>query len=149
MNIYSGVQAGDREAGTRRRTSHRAGRPGSREHAESIAALEARGRRLSGRRLHRQGTAQAPRRGARQAQDGFGPCDEKEGGQEVWRLLRQAVGMSCQAIRPPTSLSQCGYRRLVATIREITRSRGGPYERHWGHATLQDQGHQVGPHCVT
>ena len=37
----------------------------ARDHAESVAALEARGRRRSGRRLPRQGTAQAPRRGAR------------------------------------------------------------------------------------
>jgi len=59
------------------------------DHAESVTALEA-GRRRSGRRLPRQGTAQAPRRGARPAKAGF---LKKYGG-----VLRQAVGMRCQAI---------------------------------------------------
>ena len=47
-SVYSGVQAGGRQAGDGRRASDRPGRSGSRPHAESVAALEA-GRRRGSR----------------------------------------------------------------------------------------------------
>ncbi len=159
-----GIEAGSRETGDGWQTSDRAGRAGFWDRAESVTALEARSRWRSGRRLSRQGTAQTSRRGAGPAEAGSGPRDAGAGFfKKCGGVLRQAVGMRCQAIRAhigrvPVRLmcrllavSTSGYYAWVARPRvsarqridgwlprfgSSTRSRGGPRQPRV-HATLQ------------
>ena len=98
--LCAGSHARGREPGDRWRASHRPGRAGSRDHAESVTAQDASGHRRSRRRLPRQGAAQASRRGAHPLHAGVGRGEARAGFlKKCGGVLRQAVGMRCRAIR--------------------------------------------------
>lgn len=77
--LYAKIQASDIETGDHWQASHRLGRSRSRDHAESVTALEARDHWRSHRCLPGQEAAQASRRGARPPHAGVGPCDARAG----------------------------------------------------------------------